>query len=343
MQRKNKILLIVLGIAILALLCIWIFDNIKSSKRNEFRDFSIEDTASITKIFLVDKNNHSVVLERENNYWTVNKKYKARKDFIETLLETMKDMRVQSPVSESQMDYVLKNLSVEGIKVEIYQNNRKTPAKVYYVGNSDKKGTGTFMILEGSDVPFVLGIPGFSGYLTIRYIPEENEWKERIVFNYNIPEIKQVKIEYPENPENSFIIKRFDNGIYKLSDINGKDVNFECDTLALKEYYARIKFIGFDSFLESSLQQSKLDSLKQITPLNIYTVNDTNGNSRTLKTYHRPNFSQVMEDDGSFYEWDVDFLYGIIEEDNVVVLLQYYILDPIRISKEQFRNRASNQ
>ena len=100
------------------------------------RDFAVKDTASVDKIFLADKQNATILLERKDNYWTVNGKYRARRDFIDLLLETIHRVEVAEPVVETKTENVLRRISSDGVKVEIYQNGKL--AKTYYVGGVDQ-------------------------------------------------------------------------------------------------------------------------------------------------------------------------------------------------------------
>ena len=49
-------------------------------------DFSVKDTASIGKIFIADRANHSVSLTRNGGYWLVNGKYRTRPTPIRNVL-----------------------------------------------------------------------------------------------------------------------------------------------------------------------------------------------------------------------------------------------------------------
>ena len=129
MKKSNLILLIALIVLIGVVVVVYFHD--KGETKSVFRDFVVEDTASIDKIFLADRNS-SVTLERINNVWMVNGKYPARKDYINVLLTTMRNLEVTAPVPEAKLDKVLKDLSVTGIKTQIYQNGKLY--KTYYVG-----------------------------------------------------------------------------------------------------------------------------------------------------------------------------------------------------------------
>ncbi|MBQ1694825.1 MAG: hypothetical protein II076_02685, partial [Bacteroidales bacterium] len=121
MKKTNLLLLIVIVILIGVSIAIYFVRNYDS--QSTLRDFAVEDTASITKIFLANKQGSAVTLEREENRWTVNKQYTARRDFVNNLLTTIKKIEVSSPVSSAKLERVMKDLAVQGIKVEIYQGD----------------------------------------------------------------------------------------------------------------------------------------------------------------------------------------------------------------------------
>lgn len=332
MKKTNKILLVILLVIILIVIGIFVKENISS--KTDYRDFAVADTASITKIFLADKNNETVTLERKDSYWTVNKDFIARRDFVNILLATIKDIEISSHVPEKRISKVLTDISVSGIKVEIY--NEKKILKTYYVGGVTDDNTGTYMIMEGSDIPFIMRIPGFNGYLTIRYIPSIDEWKERDVFNYKFNEITKISVEYPHLQDESFIINSYGNNKFDITNIDGTKVNFDFDTIAVKEYISKSKYMGFEAFIIDTLQQFKIDSLKQYPPRMTIQITDTNNKVRKLASYRRQNLAKYLDDDGKLYEWDIDRLYGIID-DKEIVILQYYVLDQISAVKYDFK------
>ena len=100
-MKQNRLLLIVL--VILAAGISWfIFSRSSSTLGRELQNFSIEDTASIDKIFIADKNGNSSTLDRVNyGSWKVNNKYPVRVDAMKTLLETFHKMKVRNPVAKS--------------------------------------------------------------------------------------------------------------------------------------------------------------------------------------------------------------------------------------------------
>lgn len=336
MNKKNIILVIILAAIILAIVLISIFSQSKKEQKNVLRDFSVEDTASITKIFLADMNNNTVTLKREDGYWSLNNKYIARKDFLNILLETIKNLEIAAPVAETKYANIMKDISTFGTKVEIYQNNELT--KTFFVGKDDSQSMNTYMILEGSEKPFAVNIPGFSGFLSIRFLPILEEWREKIVFNYPKNNIKKINITYPKNPEATFTLEINNIEDFKILDVNNKKVNFDIDTLRIKEMLHRVKYVGFEAFLDSKIQKQKLDSLSKEPILNRFEITDKNNEKTTLTTYKRKNIGKLMDNAGTVFEWDVDNLYGVIKKDDKeeVVLIQYYIFDAICFALTDF-------
>ena len=122
-KNKNKI-----GIALVIFLSAITFyfntQNTKGTLKKELTNFAVKDTSSITKIFLADKQNHTVLLERQTNgSWMLNKKYQVREDAIKLLLTTMKELSVKAPVGKQAFENVVKRLATSAVKVEIYTNN----------------------------------------------------------------------------------------------------------------------------------------------------------------------------------------------------------------------------
>ncbi|MBO4615696.1 MAG: hypothetical protein J5709_11340 [Bacteroidales bacterium] len=330
MKKTNLLLLIVIVILIGVSIAIFFVRNYDPQRT--LRDFAVEDTASITKIFLANKQGSAVTLERVDDHWTVNQQYTARRDFVNNLLTTIKKVEVSSPVSSAKLERVMKDLAVQGIKVEIYQGDECV--KVYYVGGVTEDNNGAYMILENSDLPFIVSRPGFTGYLTVHYLPELSEWRERIAFNYSIEDIAKVYVEYPDRDE-SFIAERLGENSYNLRNIDGSKIEEPFDTLRVKEFVSRIKFVGFETFILDSLQAQKRDSLQTTQMLASFTIEDKTGAKNKLVTYRHPNSTGLFDPEGNLFEYDVDNLYGILGNGEVVIL-QYPIIDPITFYKSDF-------
>lgn len=170
---KNKFLIgVFVLVAVIALYAI--FTKKSSTIVGDLRDFAVSDTASINKLFLVDREGNKSLLTRVSpGKWMVNNKYNARQESINNLLNTIKSLEVKSPVGKNLYNNVMKLMASKSVKIEIYQKGE--PVKTYYVGHPTMDNLGTFMYIEKSTVPYIMHIPGFNGFLSTRYLTKEND------------------------------------------------------------------------------------------------------------------------------------------------------------------------
>lgn len=342
-MKKNRIAIIT--VIVLSVLSFWFIINKSSGTiKQTLRDFAVTDTATITKIFLADKNGNSVTLERKPPVvqWIVNGKYKVRPDAMQTLLNTIKKIDVKEPVGKKAQDNVIKRLSSTAIKCEIYQNNKLT--KAYYVGNETADQTGTYMILidlenmKPSEKAFVTYIPGFEGYLTTRYFVEERGWRDRTVFEYVPDKIKSVKFEAPSNPENNYEVVVVGPNNFQVKKANSNQPIANLDTLAVKQYLSYFQQLNFEVF-DDGLSQAQKDSTLSSKPINIVTVTDYKGQTNKVTFYTRGNFKQVLGDDGKVLPFDPVRMDAFIENTKDFVLLQYYVFGKVLPPIDYFQKK----
>ena len=206
---------------------IWVLSNDEKSTITLENNFAISDTASISKIFIADRNGITITLNRNKDNWLINNKYLVRKDAIETILSTISQIKIQRPVSKNAFDNVVKNLATTGVKIEIYTNN-ETPIKTYTIGSSTSNHLGTYMFLAGSEMPFVVHIPSFNGFLSPRYGIQgnkisENDWRTTNIFSLKSEKISRITVNHILFPEKSFTLVT--NSMTLLNNF-GNEVNF---------------------------------------------------------------------------------------------------------------------
>ena len=103
-NRKFIIAVLVLGVIAIALL----LTNSKSTFKRALSDFAVDDTSSVTKIFMSDKNNNNLTLTRvDAGRWLVDNKYSGSKANIELLLGTMLGLHVKETVPRAALEYVI--------------------------------------------------------------------------------------------------------------------------------------------------------------------------------------------------------------------------------------------
>jgi hypothetical protein len=329
-MKKNKII-ISIAIILAALAVYLILNKTGQVARKELRDFTVKDTSSITKFFIADRSGHSVTLEKQDdNNWTVNKKYEARRDGINLLLDACMKMKVRTHVAKSAYNTTIKSLATTGIKCEIYQDNSLTPSKIYYVGGSTQDVLGTYMMLENSSVPFVVEIPGFNGYLTPRYSAMEKDWRATTVFRYQPDEIKSISLVYPNTPENSFVIEKNGSSYHVTSPFNNRTLQ-EIDTLRLINYLEHFNSLHFEGW-DRELTKEQQDSVFHATPATVITVTDINGKSNFIKVYPKKAKKDSLVESsspGDSLKYDVERMYAFMNDQNELFTIQQYVFGKI--------------
>jgi len=329
-MKKNGIiigLIVVLGIVALVL----VSRNSNSSIKRELRDFAVEDTASVDRVFMVRKDNQQVTLTRVNGGWVVNDKYPARMDAVDNLLKTLNRIRVKSPVSASALDNAVRMLATRNTKVEVYRKNKLL--KTIYVGGPTQDQMGTFMILEGSSVPFVVHIPGFVGYLSSRFFVDEIGWKSTAIFKYNFNDIKAVTVLNTDGEPGSFRLLSSGNNKFSITTPEGATLPGTLDTVGAKFYLSQFERVNFEFFADSTPQRVK-DSLLATTPYRIIMLEDHAGNSRKIAAWKRLADGK-LDPEGNPMVNDNERMWALID-DKLWTVIQFYVFSPLFAKSTNF-------
>jgi len=330
MTSNKRVRVAAVMVVILSGISFWILNNNREGTiRKELFDFAVEDTSSITKIFMVNMNGKKVTLEKiKPGYWQVNEKYKARVDAMKNLLVCIKELEVKNPVAKSAIETISKQLATTSTKVEIYQNDKL--AKVYYVGGDTQNGDGTFMLLsdpetgENSTMPFVMFIPGFNGFLSVRYFLEEDIWRDRSVFSFYPDQISSISVDYTLHPDSGFSISISDNFKISIADKKGKNFSY-FDTLKAKQYISYFSNIQFEA-LVTEIRPTLKDSVLSKPAVHIIKLKDREGKTHSIKTFSKPivNAEIIDETTGKKRTEDLDRMYALINDDKDFVLIQFF-------------------
>jgi hypothetical protein len=340
MKNLRFNLLIVIVLALIALY--FTTKNRRDTLSKEIAEFAISDTASVTKLFLADMRGNSVVLTKvEPGYWTLNDTLTARIESINRLLASMLRMTIQSPVPRPSYNTVITNLATNSVKVEVYKIKprinifnkiklypREKLTKVYFVGTPTADHLGTYMLMEGSETPFIVYLPGLRGYLSARFSAFPSDWRDHTIFSKNPHEIKSIQVDFPYSPEESFVLEKYNRNEMALKSLKQDKEIILFDTTRLITFINAYRNIRYEGIVEYDAPIN-IDSIIQSLPLHIIKVTDTTGAVQTVKTFRRANIGRIMYDEYEPFEYDPDRLYALINEGKDMVLIQYFVFDPI--------------
>lgn len=319
----------------------YLYDSSRNSlNAPKWREFAVEDTAAITKVFLADKAGNKVLVERQlgKSLWRVNGKYDARPDVTKYLLETIKTVSVKTPVPKPAQQNVMRKLAAGGIKVEIYtKDSGDEPEKVYYVGGETSDQMGTFMMLEGSPIPFITEIKGFFGYLTPRYSPKEIDWRDIIFFRLKPDAIAKVEIQYPPKPEEGFVI---DNTAKQptVSRLINEDMVPNPDMVKLQKYLGGFTVTPYES-VAFNLKPEKVDSILKTSPFAIFNLKEKAGKTHTMKCFYIKRHMEELDENGKPLPVNTDKFHIQYNNSKELFVAQFYVWDRVLVPFSFFNEK----
>lgn len=352
MKKNRNYIIAVTILAIIAL--VLLFSNSKTTFKRSLSDFAVDDTSTVTKIFMSDKNNNTLTLSRKDAAnWIVNNRYPAQKFNIQMILSTVLQLEVKSPIAHKMKEAIIKDMATNSVKVEIYQMkfrinifNRikffphEKLTKVYYVGPATQDNMGTFMVMENSSEPFIVALPGLRGFVSSRFSPIEKYWRDYSIFHKSIPEIAAVKVEFPMDPQGSFVVNNNRKRDIRLISLNdGLQIN-DYDTLKMMTFLSAFRNLNYEANL-NDMDKVRKDSIISTVPWCEISVADTANKITSVKLFRKKAAPGETDDLGNAAPFDLDRLYILLNNGQDFALAQYFVLDKVLRPKSFFLKTAS--
>lgn len=352
MKKKNRLTIIIAAVLVVIAAVLISNNRYLSTIRGESADFMVWDTASVTRIYLADRNDYETLLERraDGSGWTLNGIYTAHPKEVRQILYTLYKVRVRMPVSVASHDNIVKQLASQSTKVEVYQNvprinlfNKvklfwhEKRTKVFYVGDATRDGGGTFMLKEGAKNAYIVQIPGFRGFITTRFVADPDVWRDHTVFNESLGDIQSLTMEFGRRHESDFRVENTGRHQYKLVRLSD-NADLPFDTLKVVNLLSSFSNLRFEALLNNILPQQRIDSITNSPYFHKITLATKQGETIQMTTFEKRTQDEYGKDtpDGLFTEdglpidpIDHDRFYGLINDGGDFTLLQYYIFDKI--------------
>jgi hypothetical protein len=345
MNKQLKSLLVVLLVLIAITGIIFSVPLYKKYKERD-RHFAIEKSSELVHIRLHDSDgNTSDFKKQADGTWTLNDKWKPRKQTFMEFLSLLENIHVSFPVSKASHNNVIKDLSINNVKVELFTDDGK-PDKVYYVGGSPPNYDGTYMIMElGGEMveqAYVCTMPGEQD-VTAYFQANPNVWRSREVFAYSADQIKKIEVRYNMYPEGSFVL---DNSNPQMPTIKSlvQDAQpaGDADLTRLKEYVSYYESGIAENFLNDYLD---IDTILKTTPYCTISVTDKDNKVNKVKVFNKPVSERSK---GSVYnqdthnDYDIDKYIATLNNDKDYALIQYYVFGKYFKKYRQFFPSADN-
>lgn len=332
-----------ISIVVLAIVAFFlVVKNSNNTFKKAENSFAVDDTATITKLFFADKfNNTSLLVKQADGSWQLNGKYVVNRPVIQTMLYTMIAIQAKQTVPKAARENVIKLIATKGIKVEIYQReyridlfNRirlfphEKKTKVYYVGDATMDNRGTYMLMEDAQNPYIVFIPGLRGFVASRYTASENDWRDHGMIDLKLPQIKEISVQFPQNPGYSFILQNNDNRNFVLTDLETGSKIADFDTLRVIEYLGSFKRLNYEA-IQEVLSKPRMDSLLAATPFCKLKVTDKEGKVKEFSMWKRKMEAGELDLEGNEVEYDPENLFALEKGSNEYLLIQYFVFDKI--------------
>lgn len=287
------ILIILLGLAY------WLWQGREEYKDSfaevEHTQFAVENAREVLhKIFLADKQGNQALFEKQSDgSWTytnqaTGKVFRPSPNAFNNLMETVEKVRARNRVPAASVNSVLKGIGSIGIKVELY-NKQDKKMRTYYIGGPADAGQATFAVMEGSEVPYMVYLPKFSGSIDTRYTCREEALRDKAMLRLNPKKIAWLEMEYysPEQRPYSFHIDCNGGEDYKLRPLyqmpNGEDVaQGQLKKEYISAYLEEMEFMGAERLIYDAPLR---DSIVKTVPFAQLRYEFENGKKEQLSIY----------------------------------------------------------
>ncbi|MGB0839636.1 MAG: DUF4340 domain-containing protein [Chitinophagales bacterium] len=334
MTRTRLYLIVLLLISILAF---YLVNSQQSSTlTGDEKDFAVTPIDAVTQIDISGSNGYTTkIVQEQGNNWMVNNRYKARPDAVETLLGTLKRLKVKHLVSKTAMPNVKASFKKPVKTVKVYLNKESTPSKVFHIGNVTANKLATYMMLEGAENPYAVYMPGMEGQLHTRFFNLPEEWRDRMVFNLIPEQISKVMIDYVRTPKQSFELNMSNDSTATVQS-SGTDAPKKANGKVVKTYLNGFENIYCEAFEND---HPRIDSVKQSQPFCTMRVTDTAGNEKSLVIHNmlvNKRSKRQVDAEGNAVLYDSDRYLAFINKGRDLVLLQDFVFGQFFKKKEDF-------
>jgi hypothetical protein len=271
-EKKNKRLF---GLSLVLIACtaavIWASRKADTPPvdRNTFR---LVDYQTVDHVEMQSGEN-KVSLKFNGTRWVVNDAFDADRNMIKVLFATLQGTEPKRLVSASLQDSLKNRLKQNGVNVSLFSGQNRVQ---HFVAGGNESKTQAYFLQPDQDKVYVMNIPGYRVYVSGIFELTTNQWRDKYVFRLNWEmNFKSLRADFPDSPSESFTVARGRDDLFGIDGI-------EADTAKLFTFLDNVSLLTVDEYVASS---TLADSLSNVRPLMIITVNDIGSKSYSLKIF----------------------------------------------------------
>ncbi len=341
-MKKN----LILGLLFAGMLAaaVWLFMKNRKDDNTLTDRFAWRDTEQIDSIRIRRTGEKPMLLVRSSNGWAVNYRYPVRAQLFNYLLEAVREVTVLAPAGKSARAQVMKEMAESSIKTEIYSGGERV--KCYYIGGPTLDNKGTYYVLEENgkveEMPCIVYLPGFNGFLTSRFNTDPELWRSREFFAFGPEQTDSLFVTYPADPRKSFEIFRTSDTAFSIRPLDPA-IDFKQAPPAgrISQYLEFYRSLSIETYDNSF---SKRDSIVQTMPLCDIRVRYRNGNTSRASIYYMPvneRSKTLYDDKGREVKADVDRLFVSMNNNADFGVLQYYVWGKVMRAYSEFYQKPA--
>lgn len=298
-MKKKNIIFLIAGLLVIGLLVAILYENgvFASKKQPNSNIFAVKDTANITKVFIADVNGEHSLLVRKDGAWYIEDSIRVQPQKMNDLLSTIHNVSLQQTVAKSAQSNINKMMSVNAVKVEIYQVapkftvfgipffKKERNVKTYYMGPSTMDNVANYAVLEGFSEPCIVHIPGFRGFLTPFYSYKPHEWYNCDLFDTKITRIQSLMVQDFEHPEESYYVEKVGPRFFNLYNYQNEQIT-DYDTVKLLDMLAEYRDKNYEILLDNVTKESR-DSIIKYNHFKTIELTDVDGKKTRLDMFRK--------------------------------------------------------
>jgi len=328
-----KTILYLLGfVVLLAAVYYFVFGQSYSTLDTDDTRFAIKNTEDISRITIKDQDNVTADLTKKGSgRWSINDRYYVREDAIDQIMRIVSKTKVYAPVAQSVYQNVMNNMVNDSKTVKFYDGEDLIKTVIIAGNTLDKQGT--YMMLEGTESPYITHVPGHHGHLHRFYFTNIDEWRTREAFDFEKDQITSISIDYPQQPNASFTLNNISDPI--VTNIEGfKSQGDELNKLFIDNYLASFNTVNVEAF---DNYYSQKEEILKTTPYCKIKVEGKDNEKRAMDIYFMPineRSKKMFDNEGNQLMYDQDHFYAVLNGGRDFAVIQTFVFAPL-IKKHQ--------
>jgi hypothetical protein len=265
-------------------------------------------------------------LVKEDSRWTDEKGDCVTKENVQFILDAFKNIEFKSYVSENGKKQLLKVMTVQHVKVEIFQDGEWT--KTWYMGPATPDHYGQIMLLETADdgksaAPVMMKLAGMNGLIDPRFFADPRQWACTEIMALQMEDIKSVKAKFHGEAYRNFELYNKGNR-FRVTQ-NGKPLA-SLDTTNVFRYLQGFQKIHFEQ-KNFSLSDKQVDSVKKSQAFCMLEVK-TKDERIALKMFRIKSKEVQRNEFGELVNMDMNSFWCLLP-DGELVRCQYFVFNPL--------------